>query len=141
MSKELIGEWLKPYGVEGFRGKATFDYEHETQFTVELTNDERYLMLSSVIEQVSAIATREHLHQILRLNHLGIETRGGTLSIDETGENLVLWYSRPVAALDPEGFDNLIGSFLDVTRHIQQKVSAPASDPEPAPARGPLVRV
>ncbi|MEM9764605.1 MAG: type III secretion system chaperone [Pseudomonadota bacterium] len=49
---------------------------------------------------------------LLSLGHLGLETGGGSISIDEAGEKAVLWLGWPVAGLDPERLELLMMVFL-----------------------------
>ena len=122
MSTQLIGEWLRDYGVEEFDGGCTFTYKDLIDFSLELSTDESHLVLSSVVGELPAGRDPEILCRLLRLNYLGIETRGATLSIDESESNIVLWISLATAMLDPELFEQSVQVFLDVSERLSQAV-------------------
>ena len=122
MSTELIGEWLRDYGVEEFDGGCTFTYKDVIDFSLEVSTDESHLVLSSVVGELPARRDPELLCRLLRLNHLGIATRGATLSIDESESNIVLWISLATVTLDPEQFEQSIQVFLDVSERLSLAV-------------------
>jgi len=122
MTTQLIGEWLRDYGVKEFDGGCTFTYKDLIDFSLELSTDQSHLMLSSVVGELPAGPDPELLCRLLRLNYLGIETRGATLSIDESESNIVLWISLATAMLDPEQFEQSIQVFLDVSERLSQAV-------------------
>ena len=137
MSIETIGGWLRTYGVDDFAGRCTFKYRDTIDFTVEVSADETFLSVSAVLGERTDTDDPNRLLRLLQLNHLGLETGGTCLSVDETGRHIVLWYSRPVQGMDAEGFTNLVGAFLDKAEELQQRVSGdpPETAAAPAPPR------
>ena len=125
--KESIGEWLQDYGVDQFDGAAAFTWRESIDFALQLTTDQSHLLLHSVVGMARESDDAELFRKLLRLNYLGIETQGATLALDETGVNIVLWISLPTADLGPARFDQVIGSFLDLSERIAGTILVPPS--------------
>jgi len=146
MSIAAVGSWLGAFGVDDFAGRCTFKYHDTIDFTVEVSADESFLCVSAVLGERTASDNPRLLLQLLQLNHLGIETGGTCLSVDETGQNIVLWYSRPVQGLGAEGFNNLVASFLDSAEDLQRRILRAMVDdtglsPPPAFSPGSMIEV
>ena len=118
MSVQLVGQWLQDYGVEEFSGACTFTYRDSIEFGLEVSTDESHLVLHSVVGRVPESDQAESLRRLLQMNHLGIETQGATISLDESGENIVLWISLPIDRLDPDEFERVVGAFLDLSDRV-----------------------
>ncbi|MCG8648359.1 MAG: type III secretion system chaperone [Pirellulales bacterium] len=117
MSNE-ISEWLRDYGVEDFNGACTFTYKDVIDFSVETSTDQSCVILHSVICEVPTRSETEVLRQLLQWNYLGKETRGASLCLDPTGQHIVTWISLPIAILDVERFQQIVGSFLDLSEQL-----------------------
>ena len=130
MSIATVGVWLREYQVYDFAGKCTFKYRDVIDFTIEVSADETYLCVSALLAELPEENNQLLLLHLLQLNYLGIETHGACLSIDDTGQHVVLWYGRPVAGLDAELFGNLVGSFLDTAESLQQRIQKDADGNE-----------
>ena len=128
MSITTVGGWLKAYRVYDFEGKYTFKYKDTIDFTVEVSADETFLCVSAVLAELPANNNEVLLLRLLQLNYLGLGTRGTCLSVDDTAQNIVLWYSRPLAGLDAELFGNLVGSFLDTAETLQHRIQEDGDD-------------
>ena len=120
--REHIGEWLQAYGVDEFNGACAFTWKESIEFGLELTADESHLVLQAVVGSAGEADDAGLFRKLLRLNYLGIQTDGATLSLDETESNVVLWVALPVDSLDPGEFDRCVGSFLDLSERISQSI-------------------
>ena len=126
MSIRLVGEWLEGFGVEGFDGACSFTYRDTIDLTVEVTADESSVVLYSTVGQVPPVAEAKFFERLLRMNYLGVATQGATLSVDEIG-NVVLWISLPIETLDIAKFEQVMGTFLDLTEEITEAAVSASS--------------
>lgn len=128
MTIESVGQWLRPWGVESFSGQAVFEDNEGRPFIVALTQDASVIYLSTPVLALPEAPAAALLSRLLSLGHLGRETGGGAISLDEAGENAVLWLAWPVASLDPEGFEQLMMVFLDRAEALRATLRTPESD-------------
>ncbi|MEW4486728.1 type III secretion system chaperone [Thalassoglobus sp. JC818] len=122
MTMEELQIWSRNYGVENFHGACSFTYNDDFGFRIEATEGGRFVMLSSTIATVSIQSESDLFRQLLRWNHLGVKTQGASFSLDETGENIVLWIMISIDDLDPAEFDRVVGSFLDLSEQFAKAV-------------------
>ena len=122
MSVHTIGQWLRDYGVDEFDGACSFTYKGVIDFSLEVSTDDSHLVMHSIVGELPQNDDAALPKKLLGMNYLGIETRGATLSLDETGVNVVLWISLPIDALDIERFEQVIGAFLDLSEQMSALV-------------------
>jgi len=65
---------------------------------------------------------------------LGLATGGASFAIDRDEGELVLWLSRPLAALDEQSFAAMVAGFLDQAAACQERLEAACRDPRAAQA-------
>lgn len=124
MSIETISQWMRDYGVADFAGACAFTYRDAIDFTIETSADESHLIMHSVLAEIAEDTEAKDLRRLLQMNYLGKETSGATLALDETGVNVMLWIALPIASLDVEQFEQVIGSFLDLSEQLSEKIRA-----------------
>ena len=117
MSQQRIGEWLRDYGIEQFDGACTLTYKDSIDLTLELTVDESELVLAAVVGRIDS-NDANRLRTMLQMNYLGKKTRGTTISLDESGEIIVVWVAVSVNSIGPESFEQILHGFLDVSEEI-----------------------
>ncbi|MCG8693879.1 MAG: type III secretion system chaperone [Minwuiales bacterium] len=140
MSLEIVAEWLEPYGVDKFEGKCLFTYEHEIEVTIETDIEGKSLFVSALIGEIGSDADAAMLRHLLQMGYKGQHTGGASLSVDETGQGVVLWIARLVSTLDPEAFDDLVGRFLDSASDLRRDLfsggmAGRTDDDRPTPDR------
>lgn len=122
MNKSEIEKWFADLGVTNFSGEAVFDSENGLQTEFVLSADDRELLITSVIGLLS-VRTDAHVYRlILRTNHLGVDTRGGCLSLAEDDETLLLWRVVSVAVMDADELANTVSSFIDTAGEIRHRI-------------------
>lgn len=122
MNKSEIRKWFADLGVPNFSGEAAFDSEsgHQTEFV--LSDDDRELLITNVIGLLDDRTDSDVYRMILRTNHLGLDTRGGCLSLAEDDETLILWRVVPVAVMDADELANAVSSFIDTAGEIRHRI-------------------
>lgn len=65
---------------------------------------------------------------------LGLATGGASFAIDRAEGELVLWLSRPLAALDESSFAALVLGFLDNAAECRERLDAACRAPGAAPS-------
>lgn len=79
----------------------------------------------------------EHPHLAawcLSEHFLGLATGGASFAIDRDEGELVLWLSRPLAALDEQAFAALVVGFLDQAATCRERLEGACRDPGSAQA-------
>ena len=117
LSKQSIVEWLRPFGVQDFHGACTLTYRNTIDLNLELTDDETEFVLSAVIGQVDP-SDSEQLVRLLRMNNLGKQTRGATISLEENGEDILLWIATPLSGMDLARFEQVVYAFVDLVEEL-----------------------
>lgn len=90
---------------------------------IELPPNGAIMHLHSPILPVPTPAPAAFFSRLLGLNRFGLETRGAAFALDESGNQVILCYSRPVEGLEYSVFVNLLGNFLETVRHWRTTLS------------------
>lgn len=119
ISESSVAIWLdKLFGVQPTRGRCAFLYDERIELSIEVFEEERSIFLYAPVAMVPAEGKAVFYEELLSLNNPRGELRGACLSLDESKQNVLLWYARSLDNLDIEGFQNMLGSFLDLADRL-----------------------
>ena len=139
-AQDTVRNWLREISqVAGLgpltlneNGVGTFSYGEDLTVSIIVPAD------SELVQLLAPLVTRpdenreNYFARLLELNFLTLETNGATFALDKESGEVVLCYSQPVAALESQGFQNLLGGFIETAEKWSGRLgSADFSSAEP----------
>lgn len=90
--------------------------------TIEHPEGSDQLYVCAPVGSVPTGDEDEIFRKCLTANFLGFETGGASLALDDSRNELVLWFTYPLAALTTENFPPMISRFLKTAQEWRQKL-------------------
>lgn len=104
-------------------------FDGDTSVDIEESGDlEHHLLMHSVVGYTPPEGRLAFYEKLLSGNYLGRQTVGGSLALDPSTGEVLLWRSLDTAQLGVEVFASKISDFVQTARHWSRELVA--SDPE-----------
>lgn len=130
MNKSEIENWFADLGVPDFSTEASFDSEKGLQVEFVLSEDDQELLITIALGPLGTGADAGIYRLILRSNYLGLETSGGSLSLAEDDETLLLWRVVPIITVDPDALTKTTSGLLDAAEDLRRRIFNQSADAE-----------
>jgi hypothetical protein len=135
-TESAVAVWLNNlFGLQFTEGRCAFVYDERIELSIEVFEDERSIYLYAPVATIPAENKEAFYEELLSLNNPGGELRGACLSLDKSKQSVLLWYAQPLDNLDIEGFQNMLGSFLDMADRLWNRFDTGRKTERPS---GPL---
>jgi len=109
-------------------GVCAIAFQGGTTCVVEAADDSGLMLLHAEVVRPADGSRARLLEEAMALNLYGLATEGATLALDRPSDAIVLWFARPAAGLDGDGFAALLASFIETVERLRERL---ASDPRP----------
>jgi len=92
-------------------GACAIAFQGGTTCVVEVADGTGLMLLHAEVVLLADENRAQLLEEAMALNLYGLATEGATLALDRPSDAIVLWFARPAAGLDGDGFAALLASF------------------------------
>lgn len=113
VAEDAVIDGLARFGVERFGGACKLEFDGRITVEVALTADGEGMLLSADIGELDASAAAAQMRRLLQMSHHGTATDGCCLSLDATGERVVLWVSIAIKDMTADDVERRFSAFLD----------------------------
>ena len=99
----------------------SFEYKGKIPVTLAVSDDGTLYYVAQIMD-LDQTADAELFKQILKINHLGIKTKGSILSIDPAESKVILSLSESIADVSSEAFVDKLTLFLERSESAQNEL-------------------